>query len=227
MKKPEAITYLTTNCKCWKGEEKTLETFTENKLVELVEADKVNQENALTVNALKEVIEEDGDELPTVNDMPAFLKKKADSAKPAPGKSAPVEDEEEEEEEPVKNVLTTEEWLATAPAEVQSVVRNSMNRDARYKQVVINKLIEGVDPAKAKILVANFKNKSIDDLETLLILKTPVTNEETPPVLDPRDTFFLPTPNPNPIVNGKPKNWDAADVLPLPTVNFKKVKQKD
>ena len=223
MTKKDAITYLTTNCSCWKGEEKTLETFTENKLKEFVEQDKLAKEHQIVANAVTGVLDDLGVEV-AANEMPAFLKKKIAGK---PGASAPVEDDEEEDDEedepamnkkkPVANYRpkTAEEWLDTAPPEIQSAVRNAMAIESRQKRALVEQLTANVKDAKRKAaFVTNLTKKDLGELSDLLALRgdpTPAVNEFVSPV------YFGAAGAAPPTVN---VDYDRNDFLPLPTINY-------
>lgn len=219
MKKTDAIAYLTANCACWKGEEKTLEQFTDNKLVELVEADKKAKADAVVANAVTEAFGDEVSEL-TANEMPAFLKKKVVAKSAAPDD----EEDDEEEEEPAMNKKkpvtnsrpkTAEEWLDTAPPEIQSAVRNAMAVESRQKRALVEQLTANVKDAKRKAaFVTNLMKKDLGELSDLLALRgdpTPAVNEYVSPV------YFGAAGAAPPTVN---VDYDRSDFLPLPTINY-------
>lgn len=73
-KKDELVTHLTTNCDCWKGQEKVLTNLDEATLTRLKEHEDAATQNALTINALREIPELKDVAL---NELPAAFAKKA------------------------------------------------------------------------------------------------------------------------------------------------------
>lgn len=73
-KKDELVTHLTTNCDCWKGQEKVLTNLDEATLTRLKEREDAATQNALTINALREIPELKDVAL---NELPAAFAKKA------------------------------------------------------------------------------------------------------------------------------------------------------
>ena len=71
------------------------------------------------------------------------------------GEKPESDEQAEEEEKSVENEKpqTAEEWMKSAPVEIQSAVRNAMEIEQREKDQIVNSLIDGSDsPALEKTL---------------------------------------------------------------------------
>ena len=221
-KKEKMVAFLTTNCDCWKGEKdaEILSNFDEDKLKTLIAATKRATENGAAVEEIRATFGAEAEGL-TANAMPAFVKGKAlAKAPPEEMESAEEEPAESEMEEVVappakkgkkkmpvvanQNIdrapeqpPTLNEWLASAPVEVQEVIRTAQAVERGAKETLVKSLV-GNSSAKtkgdreelAKFLMA----KPLAELNTLSKLSV----NRAKPSRDPMD--FL-TAKPAPAVN--------------------------
>lgn len=250
-KKEKMVAFLTANCDCWKGEgdAEVLANFDEPKLKTLIDATKRATANDAALNEIREGFGAEAEGL-TANAMPAFIKAKAAPA-------VPTEDEEMEEEAeavpppPMKKGKkkvpamnqetetpakppTLNEWLASAPVEVQEMVSNARAVEKGAKEAIVKKLV-GNSSAKSKAdresLAAFLMAKGLPELNQLSKLSV---NRAAPAERDPMDFLTAPTKKAAPAVNygGMGEDFDddeptgnAEDTwldapLAVPTVNW-------
>lgn len=69
-----------------------------------------------------------------------------------------------------KKPQTTEEWMASAPAEIQSAVGNAMDIEAREKEQLIGQLTTNLDDSAAKQLREALKDQSLSYLRAFSVL---------------------------------------------------------
>ena len=116
---------------------------------------------------------------------------------------------------------SVDEWLADAPAPIQTAVRNAMAIERREKELIVNQLVADVtDDAKRQRLVKNFMTKDIGELADYLALKgEPRTPAEETTVANGRFIpSYLGASGAAPTANRR--DYDADDFLPLPTINY-------
>lgn len=223
-KKEKMVAFLTTNCDCWKGEKdaEILSNFDEGKLKTLIDATKEAIANSAAIHEIKDAFGAEAEGL-TVNAMPAFVKGKALA-------KAPPEEMEDAEEEPAESEMeevvappakkgkkkmpvvansstarpeqppTLNEWLASAPVEVQEVIRTAQAVERGAKETIVKSLV-GNSQARTKQdreeLAKFLMTKPLAELNTLSKLSV----NRAKSVRDPMD--FL-----------------AAPAKPAPTVNY-------
>lgn len=169
MTKAQIVTWLTTNCDCWKGADKVLNTMDEAQLKKLkANADK-QQTLEVTANAFVKIAKSLGapDDM-ALNAMPAYVEEKtkevASADENAGGSTDPKPKTEEEitaEDDvppPVKNnrsnvlpakkptangapkKMTIQEWLGQMPPEAQPVWNTAVELNNSVKVAASNKL---------------------------------------------------------------------------------------
>jgi len=116
---------------------------------------------------------------------------------------------------------TIDTWFASAPPEVQSVVRNAMAREDAEKLELIGKLTANASDEQKKKLLPKFSQLSISDLQDLVGL-IPVQNKAAEA---PISAWF--GNQPGIVSNSGPAPKPAAtttstddDILELPTINW-------
>jgi len=172
MNREATISWLTTNCSCWKdeGDKEVLNKLSDEKLTKLKDA--AEKSKALAVNQV---------------------------ATPAPAPT-PVA--------PAATVLTTAEWLATAPPEVRTAVQNSMRIAEDHKQILIARITANVESEEEKKgHYTRLATKSVEDLEYLASLIPTVNHQSNYP------HYAGQAPTPNFVLTDN----EAADVLDLET----------
>lgn len=115
--KAALVGHLTTNCKCWQGEEKTLNAMSDDKLAAL-KADADELARLRTTQATTPPAQA------TVNAAPPPV---------AAAQTVPVA-------QPAAQ-LTEAEWLASAPPAVRSAVMNSMAIEQRERRQIVERLV--------------------------------------------------------------------------------------
>lgn len=224
-KKEKMVAFLTANCDCWKGEKdaEILSNFDEDKLKTLIAATKEAITNSAAINEIKEAFGAEADGL-TVNAMPAFVKGKALA-------KAPPEEMEDAEEEPAESEMeevvappakkgkkkmpvvansstarpeqppTLNEWLASAPVEVQEVIRTAQAVEQGAKEKIVKTLV-GNSSARTKddraSLAKFLMTKPLAELNTLS--KLSVNRASAPAARDPMAFLEAPA-KPAPTVN--------------------------
>lgn len=214
MDKKPLIDFIVANCSCWKEEDReTLNAFSEVKLSEMKKAIEKHKEYEAVVNAAKEGFGFATNAAMTVDDM----KKKMMEMKKADAK-----EEEKEGEKPVENksktitkvtenkTMTFDDWMKSAPNEVQEAVKESMAIQNREKEKIVTALCANVqgDDAK-KNAVAFFSAKPLAELRTIHSL-LPIQQQSTTPV-------FVGDPGLGQVQN---QGYDETDILALPTINW-------
>lgn len=172
MTRDEAINVLTTNCDCWKGsgDRDVLNTFSDDRLFSLagdtvaLNAYKVKKPPVPPAGVEEEMV-----------DSATLTKKKTPMAPAcnevttnAAGKQQPQ---------------TPDEWLASAPPEVQQVVMNALRRDNQEKATLINRMVANVaDPQRKAALQQHLAGiNRLDELQLLSELmasSTPTANQQ-------------------------------------------------
>lgn len=172
MDRKQMIQHLTTNCDCYKGKAGVvLNSMTDEQLSDLI----TNAQAIAEIRGLNSQFAG-----LTTNAIPAALKaamdkKAGEKAGDTIDDAEPDDDEDDEEVVPVpkgkapptgNSARTTEQWLRTAPADVQRLVRNSLARERKEKEQLIDVLVANVSngPAKAA-LVANYLKMDVELLK--------------------------------------------------------------
>jgi len=214
--KKQLVDNLIADVCCWKENDRpTLNALSDETLKGLVQAGQKAKEAEAVVNAVKQGFSF-GSEV-TVNAMPAALQAAIDAKKKKAGKATC--DGDMEDEEPTKNKkpcgnaeqvkpVTTSEWLAQAPAEVQTVVRNAMRMEQGEKAKLI------------AVITANenntFSKEQLDSLTSEQL--APIARLAAKSVQAPANVpSFMGASVP---LTGNASQDDPNDVLPLPTLNF-------
>jgi hypothetical protein len=204
MAKEKLIASLIANCDCWSEDDKeVLNAMSEEKLTQL-------NSHVDDVRGMKQFVSNvstgfDNDRIKIkVNNEGQFSYLIKDDVKPDDPK--PVENKESK---PDPKPQTTEEWFASAPPEVQSVVRNAMAMEKEQKENLV------------KLITANERNKFSS--EFLMTKEVPelqgiaaLLPEDKPPTNPTVNYFGAATPA-QPTVNNDDED---EDVLPLPTMNY-------
>jgi hypothetical protein len=244
------VANLCTNCDCqkanvWNEEDAAaLSAMSDDRLLAFAEQRDAVANAEYVMNALAA---EYGEEI-ALNEIPAFIKKKAaadpeaeveeeeDPEMEAEAEEEVPEEEAEAEEEPVakkkppfiKNQrstpvkpVTVNEWMATAPPEIRSAVSNAMQIEAREKGMLIEQLTGNVaEDSKAGVLQV-LNTKSLDELRILSsLVPQPAEVTNTSGYAPAAPLYFGAS---APTSNGRREAMSAAeknDILPLPVVNW-------
>lgn len=222
--KDKIITDLVANCECWNSAEQ-LEDLDNQTLIALHERmQRTTGLEAVIGNLRKSYKLANGTE-PTFADLQEF----ALNAKP-PMMEDDEEDEDEEEETPPKakgkkppfaknqraGNPNIQEWMKSAPKEVQAMVRNAMDVSARESAALIDRLTANIDDPKIKARKQKFlMNMEPEELRELAELMPDTQFGEPLPSI----AHYLGQNGAGPVAN---EEDDAAedDILPLPVYNW-------
>lgn len=208
----ELVTSLIANSDCWDEDDReTLTALDDAKLSKLVE----NAEHAcaceLVANAAQEGFNDTSGNSHKFNTdtskWESVIKPKETQPTtntPAPAAAKPKEKEPQPQ--------TTDEWMDSAPAEIQSAVRNAMAIEAQEKEQLIGQLTANVSDDGKTAASALLKSKPLDELRSLLAL-----------LPEPQESNQHPTSNyagAGPVGQRTPVDNAEDDVLPLPTMSF-------
>lgn len=216
MDRNATIAFLTANCTCWKGEEKVLNQFADDKLAALQASVEKDREREAALNALRTEFAVPAEI--TLNAMSGYMKKKMQQD---------MDDEEEEEDMKKKKTTTNDaaatatttvptyaEWLATAPAEVQEAHRESLQIVNREKAELVKLLTVNIsDPARKQARAASLASKPLDELRGLLEILPP---QQLMPAAGTLPPHYLGAAGM--AANVSPVDED--DILPIPVINW-------
>jgi hypothetical protein len=179
---------------CWDEEDReVLNGLSDNKLKAMAEQLKKDQQAELVANAAKKGLTDPGGNTHTWNE-----EKGKWEMKPAEKQSTEeVENKDDKKVEKVEKPQTADEWLAEAPSEVQSAVRNAMAIEKAEKVKLVQQLVANVkDEGERNRLGEGFMKKSLSDLKDVVKVlppepEKPIANwagaagqgESTPPKL--------------------------------------------
>jgi hypothetical protein len=259
MDKKALVSWLTTNCDCWKGSEAVLNGMSEEALKKVhADAKRLHTVNVIVANsrgkkAPRVVVNADGGgEVAGVSiadladlfqittdpktDPVGFTKELKASLEGALAKLSMDADPEDVADkgadEAVENpdgtpvamsatptgnrrkAMTANQWLATAPPEIQSAVKSAMEIERAERTRLVRQLTANVaDDGKRKKLWAKFMAQPVDELRDLVSLLPAQAREQPEPVAN----YFGATG-----VADAPAQTeeDARDYLPVPTVNY-------
>lgn len=172
MDKTALVSYITTNCDCWKepADRETLNSFSEAKLLKMKEViDKAKQDAQFVANASAAPTNPTPSSPPTP--APA-----SPSPSPSPSPSGPTTPSSPAPSSPSTpsgpKSMTVNEWLATAPNEIQSAVRNAMSIEQRERDGLIqqyNQLTANSQNVEVKNrMLERLKNKPLDELRDIV-----------------------------------------------------------
>lgn len=247
MNKGQLVTWLTTNCDCWKGADKVLNTMDEEQLKKLHANATVAQQNQLAVNSFTEAFKDVAGKDLTVNDMtPAQMKAMASQAKkPAPAgpgdNPEPDEDDQVTQEpgnaapayppqqkQPTGNskkgspTMKFEDLLAAAPPEYRAAFDTAQQITNQLKTQLIGQLTAnaGNDEVR-KVAATAYSKLGIPELQAMVAAmpRQPVANQQVA-AATPAPTLFFPGGFANPSDSRQPvTNEDRDDILDLPVIN--------
>jgi len=127
-------------------------------------------------------------------------------------------------QEPVANAevpesvpQTTEEWMKSAPPEIQSAVRNAMDIENQEKATLVEKMTANLSGENKDRLIQVLSEKSLDELRTLSPL-APEEEQEQEEQVEPATSSVA-----NYFGASAPETNQAEsndDLLPLPSMSF-------
>ncbi len=199
--KKEVIDGLIANTCCWEeADREVLNGFGDKKLVAMKEHDEKEKRQELVANAAQKGFEDAEGNSHVYN-----------------AKSGDWDMTKKKEPEPVVNqglqtkVKTLDEWLADAPPEAKSAVRNAMNIENREKAQIITQVTAGLEGKSKETVINRLKDRPLEELQDLALLN-PKPIEAVVPVAS-----YLGAATP---VGNEQEPLDQEDILPLPVINW-------
>jgi len=151
---------LLANSECWDEKDReALETLSDDKLEQLV----ANMEKPTPDPVSSEFEDEQGNKHVFNRETEKWettLKEKEEEP--------PVENKEEEVKE--QKPQTTEEWMGTAPTEIQSAVRNAMAIEAREKTELIEQMVSNLNDEEGTSVRKQLEDLDLEKLRGLAVL---------------------------------------------------------
>lgn len=210
----EAIGYIVANCSCYTSPDarEYLSKRSEGELQTIRDHVSSSVQNSLVANAAQEGFKDGDKEYKwdpsknafTVNCMEGDMPKKGKKGKKQLAANEDPEDEDEDETTTVNNrVLSFQEWMDSAPAEVQEVVSNARDITNQAKTGIVAKLVANVSDANAKkAKSAWLMSKPLNELKEMLsLLPAPAAPAPAPTV-----NYFGDVGTPPPVVNYEDDN---------------------
>lgn len=193
---------------CWEeADREVLNSLTDEKLGLWKEQAEKDQSRELVVNAAQKGFEDKGGNTHTFNAEKNEWESKMKT--PEPEKKLEVVDNERTG---VVAPQTAEEWMKTAPQEIQNTLLHAQGIEAREKALLIDRFVtNAAEKDAAKKMLGD---KSLNELQGLLSL----IPQETP---QPEQTLPSYLGQSVPAFNAQPE-FDEKDVLTLPVINHDK-----
>lgn len=234
----ELVDNIITNCDCWKEDHReVLNALNDDDLKGWGQHVEKEKQTVLVANAARKGFEDQQGNSHVFNEKTGKwdTKPKEQDTNPGSGKLLDsinpdqLEEGDSFEQVLVGNVLkyrikrseakpqTANEWFKTAPAEIQSAVRNAMDIETREKFQIIEQMTANVADDSKERVVKRLQSKPLDELRDLSALASKETEQASSP-----NYFGAAVPASNELAQD-----DKNDILPLPTMNWgQKDKQK-
>lgn len=210
MSKKKLVDGLIGNACCWDEDDREmLEGLTENRLEAMTKDAAKHEQHELVANAAKKGFTDPGGDTHVWNEKTKEWDTKAKD--PVKNEETPGVGELEVKPAP-KKAPTASEWLAEAPPEVQSVVRNAMASEIREKDHLIEQMTANVADEDKEVVINQLKTEPLEKLRTLMVL-APKPKEE------PAQNLYFGSPA---SVSTRNSDIDQDDILPLPTMEPEK-----
>ena len=210
-KKREIVDNLIANVCCWEEEDReVLNGFGDKKLEGMHKIAEAQKQNELVVNAAKKGFTDPGGNTHTWNEEKSewVMKKKEP-------KELGVELVANEKKK--KEPQTAEEWMKSAPKEIQTAVQNSMDIVEREKTILIEKLTANLEGEVREQHSKRLQERSLEDLHSdLALLPQPQGEEAT------HNVSYAGASTP---ASSASKSFDENEFLSLPVLNFEEEKQ--
>ncbi len=179
--KKKVVDGLIANSCCWEeADRETLNALPDDKLTQLTAQAKKDEQREAVVNAVRKGFTDSGGVGHTWNEeKQAWEGKIVDSVAFAAvvRKAEPVVNKEADEP---KKPLTTEEWMKSAPSEIQGAVQNAIRIESKEKAQLIERLTINIkDDESKQRLQKRLQSKPLDELHDMMVLAPP-TKETTP-----------------------------------------------
>lgn len=221
---------LVTNCDCWKGKDDraVLNGFSDEKLKQLKTHTEKEKQNALVANAAKEGFKAGNRQYAYDPKAGKFVANEFPPPKEgAEEEDAEEEDAEEDKEKMAKNKagknkpakpLTANEWMQTAPPEVQAMLKRSIKIDNQHRTKLTEVIVANANnPFSEEQLAA----MTTEQLEPLARLAGPIRNQSLNEELQLPPSWYGANP---PVGNvGNAGGDDSDDDFVIPTINYAEV----
>lgn len=213
----EVIANLTTNCDCWRGKEKTLNSLDDSTLETVANQQAQLAQRELVVNAAKEIV---GDV--ALNAMPAALQAAMDKKAGKTPAKAPVTDPEEEEDDVedeeamVKNFLKLPADKRMLPGELEALnFAKGMVSNAKTRLVEKIVTANSATETGRKAIRPTFEAMDLKTLQTLAaeVDSRPTANEHQAEVVNNHLIDYLGLGGAYSPSRGQVNNVDEDDVL--------------
>jgi len=232
MDREKVIQYLVANCDCWKDGQKILNGLDDQRLTALVERVKKHKADEVIANSARKgfkvggksfVFNAEADEFELVKEEEeeeeeGEKKEKTENERDEKGHGWDEGEEFDERKAAFHRMAgnkakkqTANQWLASAPAEIQSAVRNAMAIEHRERQFLVEKIVANAGDNKERV-AKRLLNKPLDELQDLASLINPKQQ-----AAEPFSFFGAAAP-----VVANQSRIDPDDVLALPVINWKK-----
>ena len=184
MTRTETISFLVANCDCYEAE--TLNKLDDAKLAKLkANIDKTKATEAkvkeleTVANAAKAGVKIGEGTLVFNQAKGKFVVRNAEDEECDPDDEECMEMlKKNKKADNAKKPATANEWLQTAPAEIQSAVKNAMEIEKRERHALITQLVANVADDRKAALVTRLSPKPLDELRDLVALLPPVENKD-------------------------------------------------
>lgn len=205
------------NCDCWSNEDReTLNGLSDEKLGvlkkhvgKLKAIEESSKAREAVVNAAKQGFEDQQGNAHTFNDKTGKWETKVKEEK----KDSVLANTKGAEQGTTEKPQTSEDWMKSAPPEIQSTIRNAMRIEAEEKAGLITRLVANVKDDTKPRIIEGLKLHSIETLRDLVTLV---------PVPDSQAQANTPSyaGASAPLVNAGADDIDEDDTLALPTINW-------
>ncbi len=193
---------LIANCDCWdESDREDLNTLHDDKLTALNKHSEKEKQTELVANATRKGFEDQQGNSHAFNEKTGKWDTKSKKQE-----TKPKIDTNETKDKP----QTTEEWMKSAPGEVQSAVRNAMDIETKEKSQIIEQMTTNVDDGSKELVVKRLQAKPLDELRDLSAL-VPIKP------IDPCTSSYFGAALP---ASNQLAQDDKDDILPLPTCNW-------
>lgn len=211
MNRNETVSWLVANCDCWKGKDEVLandEAFSDEDLGKLRDDCQTGKKQAAALTAVQNVLGMD-----LVTNAETMPPEQMSAAMLARCKAMLADEEKKEPAEMTGNAKppTVNEWLQTAPPEVQSLVRNAMAIEQQERVALVERITANLEGATKQALVGRLQGKPVDELRDLALL-APQTSRQPPASSYPSYLGAA-----GPALNAKD---DSDNLLPVLSLNF-------
>lgn len=207
----DLVTFITTNCDCWKGEQEALSKMSDAQLSKIKVAVENSKKQSDLLTAVKKGFTDPGGNEYTWNEEKAGWEPKP---KPSPvlvGNQQPA----------LAAPPTLDAWLASAPPEVRATITNLLGNEAKTREEYITRLTANVQSDEVKAARRkSYESMSTDQLKALADDFAPASSAGNPwPFAWPPANYSGAAGAPQGVTGNK-NGVEEDDVLVAPTLNY-------